>query len=153
VAVNLAQVDVLGTRGHAHRPFGLGDAQIVGVEVQVAGQTGQFEVGDRGVKMHRSGDVFHMHVTVDLAALGDLAFDLGEGKVVGVAVDGEIALYLVGGEVVPAAGEVHQHRARNGAQMRVPVGGADADARAQAGRGHVSTACVHRYLGGFGHGD
>ena len=59
-----------------------------------------------------AGDVFNMHVAEDLAALRDLALDFGEGEVVAVAVGGQVAVDLVGGEVVLAVGEVRLHRSR-----------------------------------------
>ena len=110
-AVDLAEVNIFGVRGDAHRALGFSDAEIVGVEVQVAGQAGQFEVGDRGVEVDRAGDVFNMHVAEDFTALRDLALDFRDGDVVGVAVDREIAVDLVSGEIVLAAGEVNLHGA------------------------------------------
>ena len=62
-------------------------------------------------------------------------------------------LDLVGGEVVLVVGEVHLHRAGDGAEMDVAVGGGDVDARAQPGRGHVALAGVDGDPRGFGHGD
>ena len=38
VAIDLAQIDVFGVGGDAHLALGFGDAQVVGVEGQVAGQ-------------------------------------------------------------------------------------------------------------------
>ena len=62
--------------------------------------------------MDGPGDVFHVHVAEDLAVLRDLALDLREGQVVAVAVGGQVALDLVGGEVVLAVGEVRLRPSR-----------------------------------------
>ena len=97
--------------------------------------------------MDRPADVFNVHVAEDFAVLGDLALDVGEGKVVEVAVGGEVAVDLVGGEVVLAAGEVHLHRAGDGAQVHVTVRGVEVDSCAQSGCGHVSPAGVRRLHG------
>ena len=99
--------------GDTHRPFGLGDAQIVGVEGEIAGQRGQFQVSDRGVQGDRPADVLNVHIAQNFAVLLDSAFDLGEGNVTAVAVDGEVAVHLVGGEVVLAVGEVNLDRTGN----------------------------------------
>ena len=86
----------------------------------------------------------------NFAALRDLALDLRKRQVVAVAVGGNVAVHLVGGKVVLAAGKVHLHRAGDRAQMNVAVRRRDADSRAQPRRGHVALAGVDGHPGGFG---
>ena len=77
---------------------------------------------------------------------------LGKGQVVHVAVEGQVALNIVGGEfVVPSAGKVRHDRAGHRVEVNISARG-DVDARAQSGRGHVVPSRVHRHLGGFRHG-
>jgi hypothetical protein len=60
----------------------------------------------------------------DLSVQGDAAFDLGESQVVAVAVGRQVARRPGEQKSLLAVGEVHFHRARNCAQMRVPMRGA-----------------------------
>ena len=135
-----------------HQAFGFGDAQIVGVEGQIAGQFGDLHVGDGGMHADRSGDVFHVHIAKNLSVRGDAAFDLGKSQVVAVAVCREVAADLVSGEVVAAVGEVYLDGTRNRAQMRIPVLCSYTDASAESGRGHIASAGVHGDPRRFGHG-
>ena len=112
----------------ADLPLGLGDAEVIGVEGKVAGELGHLEVGDGSVQVHRSGGVLDVYIAEDVAALGDLALDFGESEVIDVAVDGEVSVDLVGGEIVAAVGEVDLDGAGDGAEMDVAVGGAEVDA-------------------------
>ena len=59
-------------------------------------------------------------------------------------------LHLVRGEVALVRGEVHLHRARDGVQVDVAVGGGDVRAAAQAGGGHVAAPGVHRDMAALG---
>ena len=93
-----------------------------------------------------------MHIAENLAALRDLALDLGEGQVVQIAVGGHIALNIVGGKVMIAVGEVRLDRPGNRAEVNVSVR-FDADAGAQPGRGHVAFAGIHRSFGAARNGD
>ena len=65
----------------------------------------------------------------DLPVHRDPALDFREGQVVAVAVGGQVAVHLVGGEVVLVVGEVHLHRAGDRVQVHIAVR-----------RGHVSPA-------------
>jgi len=82
VAVDLAQVDILGMCRHAHFALGFGDAQVVGVQSQVAGQRGELQLSDRGMQMNGTADVFKVHVAEDFAVEGDFALNFGEGQIV-----------------------------------------------------------------------
>ena len=121
VAINLAQVDILGVRRYAHFALGFGDAQVVGVEGQVAGQVGNLQLGDRGVQMNGPTDVFEVYIAEYFAVEGDLAFDFREGEVVAVAIGGDVAGDFVSGEIATVVGEMHLDGTLNGAQVHVAV--------------------------------
>ena len=68
--------------GDTRRTFGLGDAQVVGVESQIARKRTQFEGRHRGLQTDRAGDIFKMHIPKKFSGLRNPSFDIGNGEVV-----------------------------------------------------------------------
>jgi hypothetical protein len=102
-------------------PLAFVDAQVVGVERQVAGQLGHLQIGHRGVQMDRAGDVSMCTsprispfcVTLPLISEKVTSFTFPSA--------GQVALDIVGGKVVLAVGEARLHRAGNLAEVNVAM--------------------------------